>query len=140
MADLILELLDLVAVEFDDFFAVLADDVIMVGMLGVVWVVKFVIFAEIHFADEAAFGQQGQGAIDGGAGNRFVPPARPFQKLLGGKMLAGAEGRFDDGLALSGQTEVFLREKIHERPFSTSVTCSYHARSIRSGGRLSQRP
>src|SRR6266487_2781990 len=63
MANLVLQPFDLVAVELHNLFAVLADDVIVVRMLGVIGVVKLMILAKIHFADQPALGQQRQRAI-----------------------------------------------------------------------------
>src|SRR5436305_674308 len=100
MADLVLEFFDLFTLELDDLFAVLADDVIVAGMMSVVGIVEFVVLAEVHFAQQPAIGQERQSAIDGRARNRFVPPARPCEKLFGGEMLVGAESGLDDGLAL----------------------------------------
>ena len=45
-----------VAFEFDDFFAVATNDMIVVWMLGVVRIVVFVILSEIHLPDQAALG------------------------------------------------------------------------------------
>src|SRR5690348_5347566 len=105
MADLVFDLLDFVAFEFNDFVAVLADDVIVVGMLSVVWVVEFVVFAEIHLANEAALGQQWQCSVYRRARDGLVPLPGPFQKLLGGEVLAGAENGFDDGLTLRSHAQ-----------------------------------
>jgi hypothetical protein len=57
MGDLVLDFFNLIAVELNDFIAVLADDVIVVRMFGVIGVVELVIFAEIHFAEQSALGQ-----------------------------------------------------------------------------------
>src|ERR1041385_619611 len=54
MRDFVLDLRDLVALELDDLLAVLADDMAVVRVLGVVGIVKLVVLAEIHFADESA--------------------------------------------------------------------------------------
>src|SRR6266850_5183173 len=89
--DLVLDFFDLIAVELDNLVAILADDVIVVRMLRVIGVVELVVFAEIHFTKQAALGQKWQGAIDRGAGNGFVTGAGPFEKLLGGEVLLGAE-------------------------------------------------
>ena len=58
MRDLVLDFFDLVAIELNDFIAVLANDMIVVGMFGVIGVVELIIFAEIHFAEQAALGQK----------------------------------------------------------------------------------
>lgn len=64
VADLVLDARDLIAFEFDDLIAILANNMVMVGVLGVVGIVKFVIFAEIHLAHQAALRQEGQGAVN----------------------------------------------------------------------------
>jgi len=65
----VLNFFDLIAVELNDFVAVLADDVIVIWVFGVIRVVELVVFAEVHFAEQAALGEKRQGAIDGCAGN-----------------------------------------------------------------------
>ena len=106
MADFIFELFDLGTFEFDNLLAILANDVVMMGMAGVIGVVEFVVFAEIHFANQATLSEQGQSAIDRGARNRFVLLARPGKELVRGEMFLGAEGRVDDRLTLCGETQV----------------------------------
>jgi len=77
MADLILKLFDLLALELYDLLAVLADNVIMVRMLSIIGIVEFVILAEIHFPDQSTFRQQRQCPIDRGARYRFIPLTGP---------------------------------------------------------------
>ena len=77
VADLVFQLFNLVAVELDDFLAVLADDMAVMGMIGVIGIVEFVILAEIHFPYQPTFGQQRQGPIDRGARYRFIPLTGP---------------------------------------------------------------
>src|ERR1041385_1992504 len=55
MADLVLKLFDLIALELDDLLAILANDVVVMRMLSVVGIVKFVVLAEIHFPNQSAF-------------------------------------------------------------------------------------
>src|SRR5205814_9844672 len=64
VADFIFQFLNLVALELHDLLAVLADDMAVIRVIGVVGVVKFVVLAEIHLADETAFSEQRQRAID----------------------------------------------------------------------------
>ena len=131
MSNLVLDFFDFIAVELDDLLAVLADDVIVVRMFGVVRVVELVVFAEIHFTEQPALSQKRQGAINCGAGNRFVAGAGPFEKLLGGEMLLGAENGFNDGLTLRSQAQVFLREEINEAPLRALGFSICHDFSIR---------
>src|ERR1035437_7495850 len=63
-ADVVLKLLDLLALKLDDLPAVLTDDMVVVGTLRVVRVVELVVLAEIHLPDQAALRQQRQGAIN----------------------------------------------------------------------------
>ena len=55
VADFVFELVDLVTLKFDDALAVLADDVIMIGMVSVVGIVELIIFPKIHFLHQTAF-------------------------------------------------------------------------------------
>lgn len=48
-----------VVLELNDFGAVEADDVVVIGMIGVVGVVVFVIAAQIKLAEQAGFDQDG---------------------------------------------------------------------------------
>jgi hypothetical protein len=113
------ELLDLSAVELDDFLAIFANDVIVMRMFGVIGIVKFMVLAEIHFMHKTALGEQGQGAIDGRARNGFVPLARPVQKLFGRKMFFGAENGIDDGPALRSEPQTFRLQEIGESLFGS---------------------
>src|SRR5437773_6152848 len=130
MTDFIFEPLDFIALELDDSFTILANDVAMVGMLGVVRVVEFVVLAEIHLPHQSALRQQRQSAINRRAGNRFVPPPRPFEQLLGGEMLVGAENAVDDGLPLRSEPQVSLSQKIDELLFCGLFLGCGHAGSI----------
>ena len=50
------EFIDFLALEFNDSVTILADDVIVIRMIRIVWIVKLVVLPEIHFANQAAFG------------------------------------------------------------------------------------
>src|ERR1051325_2578476 len=69
VADLILDGRNLLAFEFYDLVAVLADDVVMIGMIRIVGIVKLVVLPKVHFAHQSALRQQRQGAVDGSAGD-----------------------------------------------------------------------
>src|SRR5262249_33730251 len=51
VTDFILELLELLAVELHNLLAILANDMIVVRMFGVIWVIKFIILTKIHFPE-----------------------------------------------------------------------------------------
>ena len=114
LTDFILELRNLLAFELDNFFAVLADDMAVVGVLGVVWIVELVILAEVHFPHQSTFGEQGKGAIDGGSGNGLVAFPGPFQQLFRSEMFVCAEDRVHDGLPLGGGAQPLSSQKLHE--------------------------
>jgi len=114
VADFAFQLLDFVALELQNFLAILANNVVMTRVGSVIRIVEFVVSAEIHFAEQTALNHQRQGTINRRAGHGFVAVARPCQKLLGSEMLLGAEGGIDDRLTLRGQTEIFPRQKIQE--------------------------
>lgn len=137
--NLVLYLFDFIAVELNDLFAILANDMIMVRMLRVIRVVKFVVFAEIHLAKQTALGKQRQCAINRRSRNGFVPGPRPFQKLLGGEVLLRAENRFNNGMTLGCQPQVLLRQKVYKPPLRALGIGFCHHFSIRQSNRPSQR-
>lgn len=97
--------------ELHDLAAVLADEVHVVRVLDVVWVVKFVVLAEVHLFEHTAFDQQWQGAIDGGSRDARLNLARHVQQLLRRVVLRGAECRPDDRIPRHGLAETFRGEE-----------------------------
>ena len=63
-------------------------------------------------AEDAAFDEQGQSAIDGRARNTPLDLASHEKEILGGVMLRGVEGRANNRVALNGPPHPFVREKI----------------------------
>jgi hypothetical protein len=57
-ADVVLQLLDLRALELDYLAAVLADDMAVTGVLGIVRIIELVVSPEVHLPDQAALRQQ----------------------------------------------------------------------------------
>ena len=55
MTDFVFEFVDLFTLKFDDAVTVLADDVIMIGMVSVVGIVELIILPKIHLLHQAAF-------------------------------------------------------------------------------------
>jgi hypothetical protein len=139
LADFGFKLLELVAFEFHDLVTVLANDVIVMGMLGVIGIVELIIFAKVHFPDQPALRQQRQRAINRRAGNRLIPATRPGQQLLSGEMPAGAEGGIDDGSTLRGQPQVLAYQEIHKALLRALGACVCHGGTIGSEAGASQR-
>ncbi len=116
MANLIFDLLDAIAVELHDFFAILTDEVIVLWAIGVVGIVKLVRLPEVHLVYEVALGQQRQRAVHRGAGDGSVPFSRPLEKLVGREMLLSVEYRVDDHAPLVGDAKILLLKKLDEFP------------------------
>ena len=57
MRNLIFQFIELVALELHNFVAIIANDVVVVRVIGIVGVVNLVVLAEVHFVHEAAFGK-----------------------------------------------------------------------------------
>ncbi len=115
--DFVLELHDFVAFELDDPLAVLADDVAMIGVCCVIGIVELMILAKVHLAQQAALGEEREGAIDGGARDGGIDPTRPIEQLVRGEMLFGAENGVEDGLALARHAEILRSEELDELSF-----------------------
>ena len=58
VADFVFDFFDLIALELDDFFTILANNVIVMWMFGVIGIVKLIVLPKIHLADQPALGQQ----------------------------------------------------------------------------------
>ena len=70
---------------------------------------------------------KGEGAIDGGAGDRLVALTGPFEELLGGEVLVGIEHGIDDRLPLRGDAQVLAHEEIHEPGFARCFVPRRHS-------------
>ena len=116
LRNLIFQRIELLALELNDLVAVIANDVIMIRMVGVIGVVNFVVLAEIHLVHEPALGEQRKRPIDRGAGHARVAFAGPLEKLLRVEMLVGAEHRVDNRPALRGDPQIFMYQKSN-KPF-----------------------
>ena len=66
--DAVLEDVEVGVLEFDDVVAVDADEVVVVWVVDEVGVVVFLVAAEVDFVEEASFGEEGECAVEGGAG------------------------------------------------------------------------
>ena len=72
------ECVQLLALKLNYLVTIIADNVVVIRVLGIVGIINFVLLAEIHLMHQPAFSEQRQGAIDGGAGNTLVNFARPL--------------------------------------------------------------
>ena len=100
--------------DLEDFVAVHADDL---GDLGVVvgdGQVELDVGADVHFAEEGAFGHDRERAIDGGAGDGIVDGSGVIEEFLGGEVLFAGEGGLEDGQSLVGHAETFAGEVVFE--------------------------
>jgi hypothetical protein len=91
--------------ELDDVAAVDADEVVVVGVVEEVGVVVGDVLAEVDLAEQAALDEEGEGAVDGGAGAVGIELAGAFPELLSGEVFLVAEGGLDDDLARAGTAE-----------------------------------
>lgn len=57
MGNFVLNLFDFLAVELDDPVTILANDVIVVRMFGIIGIVELMVLAEIHLAQQPALRQ-----------------------------------------------------------------------------------
>lgn len=67
--------------------------------------VKFVVAPDINFADEAAFGKDGQGAVNGGARDGAVNGAGSVEKALCREVVGVIVRSVKDGHALIGHAQ-----------------------------------
>src|SRR5690606_33458771 len=96
--------------DLEDLVAVHADDLGDLRVVALVGQVVFEIFADIDLPEQGALDHDGQGAIDGGAGDGVVDGAGVVEGFLGGEVLLLRKGRLEYGQALVGHPQAFGAE------------------------------
>ena len=130
MGNFIFERLQLFALKFHNLIAIITNNMVVIRVIGVIGIVYFVIFPEIHLMHQTTLGEQGQGAVHGRAAYAGIAFAAPFKQLLGGEMLVGTENRLNDRAALIGDAQVFLLKE-GEKFFLCCATIRLgHARTV----------
>src|ERR1019366_4148756 len=111
-ANFLLNAFDVARKELHRAAAFGADHVVVIAAIVLVLVTSHAVI-EGYFAGQPAFGQQLQGAIDGGKSDALVMLLDQAIQLVGGEMVAGVEKGAQNGVALPGEL------KAH--PFQVSV-------------------
>lgn len=137
-ADFTFELVDLVALEFDDPLAIFANDVVVMRVFGVIGIVELVVFAEIHFPDQPTLGEQWQGSIDRGARDGGITAPGPLEELFSREVFFGAERRLDDSLTLRGEPQVLSRKELSKAAFGAPLLSVCHNAHYRKASPSSQ--
>jgi hypothetical protein len=73
--------------------------------------VEFLAAADVHLAQQGAFGHDRQGAVNRGAGDGIVHLAGMVEQLLGREMLLLGEGRLENRQPLVGDAQAFRVRK-----------------------------
>jgi len=100
MSNLILEFFNLLTFKFHNSVAILANNVVVIGMICVVGIVILLILAKIHFVHQTAFGKEWEGTIDSSPRDGCIFGPRPLQKLIGRKVLLSIEHHINDDHSL----------------------------------------
>ena len=116
--------------ELDDFIAVNADEMVVVGVFVIVGVVDFMVATKVQLFEDSTFDEELQSAVDRGAGDGGVDIFGQEEEFFGGIMIGGAEGGDDDGVALGGFSEAFCENKGVE----PSLNSGRHRRKVSDDG------
>ena len=116
--------------ELDDFIAVNADEMVVVGVFVIVGVVDFMVATKVQLFEDSTFDEELQSAVDRGAGDGGVDIFGQEEEFFGGVMIGGAEGGDDDGVALGGFAEAFGEDKGVE----PSLNSGRHRRKVSDDG------
>ena len=116
--------------ELDDFIAVNADEMVVVGVFVIVGVVDFMVATKVQLFEDSTFDEELQSAVDRGAGDGGVDIFGQEEEFFGGVMIGGAEGGDDDGVALGGFSEAFCENKGVE----PSLNSGRHRRKVSDDG------
>ena len=110
--DAIFENLDVRVLEFDDFAAVDADEVVVIRVLEEIRIVVLLLTPKVDFAQEASLDEEGKSSVKGGARSLGIDFPGHVPELVSRKVLLGAEGGLDDHIPLSRSPEAL---RLHER-------------------------
>jgi len=89
-----------VVFKLDDTIAIQANEMVVLGFIEKVRVVKGLVSAEIDLAEQIAIHEQLKGAINGGAGDGAVQFAGLFQQFVGVEVIVRSESGLDDDFTL----------------------------------------
>mgnify|MGYP003677628447 CR=1 FL=1 len=112
--DAVVEEGNVLVLELDDAVAVEADEMVVLGFVEEVRIVVGLVAPEVDDAEEVDFGEEGQGAVDGGAGDGPVEFAGAVQEFVRVEVIVGGEGGLDDGLALFGAAKALTGQVIFQ--------------------------
>ena len=112
--DAVVEEGDVFVFELDDAVAVDADEVIVLGFVEEIGVVVGLFAAEVDVAEEAALDHEGEGAVNGGAGDGAVDAADAVEEFFGVEVLVRGEDGVDDDFALASAAQAFAGKVIVE--------------------------
>src|SRR3989344_8918401 len=112
-ADPVLQLLDLVAMELDDFAARNADDVVVVPLAGPAFE-KLTLPLAHGLLDDAAFQKKRDRPVNGAPRDTGVLAAERVVQAVGVEVAPQAGDLLVDVLALAGELEVLLFEQVFE--------------------------
>ena len=73
--------------------------------------VVLIVLANIDFAEKVSLDQEGEGTIDGGAGDRVVEGASVIEQSVCGKVAFFAQNSFEDGESLACDAVALARQK-----------------------------
>ena len=107
----IVEEFEVRVLEFDDLATVDADEVVVGRAVEEVGVVGLEVAAEVDLVEQAGFDEEGDGPVDGGAGDAGVGLAGAIEEFLGGEMIVAGEGGAHDGVALRGAAQAFFADE-----------------------------
>lgn len=103
----IVEEVEVFILELDDLSAIDTDEVVVGGALEEIGIVSGLAVAEVDFLQESGLGEEGEGAVEGGAGGGGPGFSEAFPEVVGGEMFMGSEDDVEDGVPLGRVTEAF---------------------------------
>jgi hypothetical protein len=96
--------------KFDDSITVEADEVVVLGLIQKVGIVKRLVAAKIDFPKQVAVHEKLKRAINGGTRNSSVELAGFVQKFVSIKMIVRGKGGLDNDVPLLGAAEALSGE------------------------------
>ena len=100
--DAIMEKSGIFILELNDTITVETNEVIVLGLIQKIWIVKGLVTTEIDFAEEVTVYKKLERAINGRTRNGTVELAGLIQKFVGIEMIVSGKGSLDNNVPLLG--------------------------------------
>jgi len=96
----VVEEIEMVVFKLDDLSTIDTNEVVVVGVIDEIGIISGLSIAEFDLVDEVGFNEEGEGAVNGGAGGLGASGAKPVEEFVGSKVFVSREDDLEDFIPL----------------------------------------